>query len=207
MPDPSRFWDKLARRYAAQPIADQASYERKLAETRTFIRPDSEVLEFGCGTGTTALTHAPYAGHIHGIDFSKAMIDICREKASAAGVSNVTFTQGTLDDIPDEPRYDIVMGMSILHLLSDWQGTIKKAFGLLKPGGAFITSTVCIGGRYWAMRMILPLPRKLGLLPDIQFITAEQLKSEMQRAGFTLDRDWRPTPKASIFIVAIKPKA
>lgn len=45
----------MAKRYARQPIADEAAYRRKLEVTRTYFRPDMHVLEFGCGTGSTAL--------------------------------------------------------------------------------------------------------------------------------------------------------
>ena len=58
----SWFWDRLAKRYARMPVADQAAYETKLEKTRAFLRPDSRVLEFGCGTGSTAILHAPPCG-------------------------------------------------------------------------------------------------------------------------------------------------
>lgn len=56
----SSFWDRTADKYAATPIADEASYQVKLAETRRRMRSDMNVLEFGCGTGSTALLHAPH---------------------------------------------------------------------------------------------------------------------------------------------------
>jgi hypothetical protein len=62
----ARFWNDLAEKYAAQPVADVPAFERKKAITREHLRPDSAVLEIGCGTGSLALSMAPYAGHIHG---------------------------------------------------------------------------------------------------------------------------------------------
>src|SRR5215217_1657238 len=59
-----RFWDNLAERYARQPIADEAAYQTKLDITRSYLHPDMAVLEFGCGTGSTALQHAPHVRHI-----------------------------------------------------------------------------------------------------------------------------------------------
>ena len=56
-----RFWDRIADRYAAKPVPDQAVYERKLQITRTLLHPQAEVLELGCGTGSTALALAPCA--------------------------------------------------------------------------------------------------------------------------------------------------
>ena len=43
-----RFWDRSAERYSKRPVADEASYQKKLAITREYFRPDMQVLEFGC---------------------------------------------------------------------------------------------------------------------------------------------------------------
>ncbi len=87
----TKFWDKIAERYSKQPIADEAAYQKKLEVTREYFRPDMEVLEFGCGTGSTAINHAPYVKHIHAIDISSKMIEIAQGKADAEKVTNVTF--------------------------------------------------------------------------------------------------------------------
>ncbi len=63
---PAGFWDRIAERYAKQPIADEAAYQKKLQVTRDYFRPDMAVLEFGCGTGSTAIAHAPYVKHVLG---------------------------------------------------------------------------------------------------------------------------------------------
>ena len=68
MDQSTRFWDKIAERYSKQPVADESAYQKKLKVTREHFRPDMEVLEFGCGTGSTAIAHAPYVKHIQAID-------------------------------------------------------------------------------------------------------------------------------------------
>ena len=55
----TRFWNWNAERYARQAIADEASYQKKLAITQSYLTPDMRVVEFGCGTGSTAIVHAP----------------------------------------------------------------------------------------------------------------------------------------------------
>ena len=50
MSESSRFWDWIAKRYAKTPVADEAAYQTKLQVTRDYLRPDMEVLEFGCGS-------------------------------------------------------------------------------------------------------------------------------------------------------------
>jgi ubiquinone/menaquinone biosynthesis C-methylase UbiE len=110
MTDQGQFWDSIADKYAKQPVADQAAYEKKLAVTRGYMRPDMEVLEIGCGTGTTALHHAPAVKHIRAVDIAPRMIAIARDKARAAGVANVDFEVSTIDDlqVPDG-SLDMVM--------------------------------------------------------------------------------------------------
>ena len=56
------------------------------------------IVEFGCGTGTTAVHHAPHVQHIDAIDISENMLEIGRGKARQAGVDNLTFTRGTLTE-------------------------------------------------------------------------------------------------------------
>ena len=99
----SGFWNVLAKRYARQKIADPAAYERKLECTRRYLSAQAEVLEFGCGTGSTALLHAPHVRSIRAIDYSDRMIAIARAKAADQGIGNVTFEVGELGG-PSEPE-------------------------------------------------------------------------------------------------------
>ena len=85
------FWDKAAARYAKSPIRDEASYQKKLAITRDYFQPDWSVLEFGCGTGGTAILHAPYVRDILATDISKNMLEIAQAKAADAGIGNIRF--------------------------------------------------------------------------------------------------------------------
>ena len=47
----SFFWERIAVRYSKQPVADEATYQKKLQITREFLLPNMRVLEIGCGTG------------------------------------------------------------------------------------------------------------------------------------------------------------
>jgi len=89
MKQSSKIWDRFAKGYAKRRISDQASYERKLKVTQGYLRPDMELLEFGCGTGSTALIHAPHVKHILGINFSAKMIEFAQAKVDAGGVKTL----------------------------------------------------------------------------------------------------------------------
>src|SRR5690606_9137611 len=106
--------------YYRLPIADEASYRVKLEATRALFRPDMELLEFGCGTGGMAIAHAPHVRHIRAIDFSEAMLEKARAQAQTAGIGNVSFERADIVElsVPDA-SYDMVLGLSILHLLKD----------------------------------------------------------------------------------------
>jgi hypothetical protein len=60
MTDTTKIRDKIAEKYAARPVADDAAYQRKLEITRGYFRPSTRVFAFGCGTGSTAIAHAPH---------------------------------------------------------------------------------------------------------------------------------------------------
>lgn len=208
MADPSRFWDKLADRYAAQPIADEAAYRAKLARTQSYFTPDMELFEFGCGTGSTAITHAPHVRHVKAIDFSARMLEIARDRAREAGVTNVTFEQGDIATMPLAPAsYDMVLGLSILHLVTDKQAVISRVYDILKPGGLFVSSTACLGDSMKLLALITPLGRRLGLLPHLNIMSHDELRTSLAGTGFLVEHDWRPHPKAAVFMIARKPPA
>ena len=124
------------------------AYQHKLDETAKYLSKEDRVLEFGCGTGTTALIHAPRVSHIDAIDFSSEMIAIAREKAEAQAIKNVRFEVSSFEDWPipnPDGDYDAVLAMSILHLVSNLDETLSKVHRALKPDGLFFSSTVCIG--------------------------------------------------------------
>ncbi len=99
MKSSKEFWDKSAQRYAKSRVRDEASYQKKLAITQGYFQPNWSVLEFGCGTGSTALVHAPHVKEILATDISGKMLEIAAQKARDAGVENVRFQQGTLDSL------------------------------------------------------------------------------------------------------------
>ncbi|GGY43278.1 class I SAM-dependent methyltransferase [Parvularcula lutaonensis] len=198
-----KFWDKIAAKYFSQPIKDEKAYQRKLAITREHLKPDARVLEFGCGTGGTAITHAPHVEHVHAIDISENMLAFGRKQAKQHGVENVTFECADIAefDAPEE-SYDAVLGMSILHLVHDREAVLARVHRLLKPGGVLITSTVCLGERHWYLKPVLSVGRMLGRLPFVSFLTAKQLENEMVAAGFRTADHWKPGKSPVVFLVS-----
>lgn len=202
---PAKIWDRFAKGYAKSPVSDEAAYLKKLEFTRAYFTPDSEVLEFGCGTGTTAVSHAPFVKHIHAIDVSPKMLEFAKGKAEAANVSNVTFTCANIEGFSENAvEYDVIMAHSILHLLEDKEAVIAAVYEQLKHGGVFVSSTACIGGKNILIKMGLAIGKRLGLLPVVQTFSVAELVQSLTNAGFTIDHQWQPEDRGAVFIVAKK---
>jgi ubiquinone/menaquinone biosynthesis C-methylase UbiE len=201
----AEFWDRIAPRYSRQPIADTERYARKLAATQARMRPDMTVLEFGCGTGSTALVHAPHVARIDATDLSAAMIAIGRDKARAAGVTNVDFQQAGVEDF-DAPdgTYDMVLALNLLHLVPDRAAALAKIHRLLTPGGIFVSSTVCLADRLWFLRPLIPVMQWVGKAPFVSFARSAEVRREIETAGFVLREHWCHGRATSLFVIAEK---
>ena len=200
------FWDRIAEKYSKSPVPDDNVYQHKLAVTRRFLDPSSEVLEIGCGTGTTAIYHAPFVKHIRAIDISAKMIEIARRKADVASVDNVTFDVCDVAALQlDDASVDAVLALSLLHLVEDRQTVIDAAFRALKPGGVFITSTACLGDKMKFIGLIAPIGQFFGRMPLVRIFTKDELRASMQAAGFKIEYDYQPGKSHALFLVAKKP--
>ena len=201
-PKAARFWNFIAKKCARDSVADQAAYEKKLAETAKRMTPDMDVLEFGCGTGTTALIHAARVSHIDAVDFSYKMIEIARGKAN--GVENVDFHVSPIENwAPWDPGYGMVMTHSVLHLVDDLTLNLEHIGNHLKPNGYFVSSTVCLRDTGWFWPLVLPVGAALRLIPKVRPLTAPDLVSIIESAGFEIEMQWQ-TKSSSIFIIARK---
>ena len=202
------FWDKIAEKYAARPVGDVAAFERKKALTRQRLRPDSTVLEVGCGTGSLALEMSPLAGHIHAIDISAGMIRIANQKKEALGASNVTFHRGTLDEPASfEPAsFDAVWAYSILHLVPDRQRALRTIHQLLAPGGTFISSNVCLGESWIPYGAAIAVMRWFGKAPRVHVYDRATILRQMREAGFVAIEEKDVGAHGMVaFLVAHKP--
>lgn len=207
MSDPARFWNRISAKYARQPVPDEAVYARKLAETQARLRPGWEVLELGCGTGNTAIAHAPHVAHVRAVDFSEKMLAFGRERALRGGVTNVSFDCATVDETGTDRRYDAVLMMSLLHLLPDWQGAIARAWSLTRPGGIFVSSTACMTVYPRALRLALPLLRPFGFVPRVSVFSPGALAGAIAAQGFEIEERWQPAPRGALFVIARRPQA
>jgi ubiquinone/menaquinone biosynthesis C-methylase UbiE len=162
------FWDKVAPSYVKSNIKDAISYEQKLKKTQEYLTKDMSIMEVACGTGMTAIKHAPFVKHVHATDISPAMIKFAQDRAAEESVYNISFEVSDINSlsIVDESQ-DAILAMSILHLLSDPSQGLQTLYKKLKPGGILISSTICLGDKLNFLKLIIPLMRLVGYAPSV----------------------------------------
>jgi ubiquinone/menaquinone biosynthesis C-methylase UbiE len=204
------FWNGLADKYARQPVANPEAFERKIEITKSRMKSSDIVLDIGCGTGSLALRLAPAAAHVHALDLSSEMIRIANEKARAQRVDNVTFHVGALDDsfaTLKDGELDGICAYSILHLLEQRAPALERMFRLLKPGGFFVSSTVCLAESRMPLGLPLAVMRWFGKAPLVRIFSRRTLEQELRRAGFVELAQPDVGAKSTVaFIVASKPR-
>ena len=209
-PRKARFWDRIAVKYAADPIADMAGYEFTLRRVRDLLSTDKDVLEIGCGTGTTALRLAPLTRRLLATDLSAGMIAIAREKLAAQPAPQLSFAVADADaPVAGAGEYDVVLAFNLLHLVADLDGTLAGAMQTLRPGGLLVSKTPCIAEMNPLVPWLaLPLMRAIGKAPHVLSFDADALQSAIARQGMdivSVERHGTKGKDTRVFIVARKP--
>lgn len=199
----AKFWDKMAPRYAARAIPDEAAYATTLERTAAYLSPQARVLEAGAGTATTARRLAPSVSEIVASDFSARLLEVARERIEADGIANITLAQAPVEALP-EGEFDTTIAFNLLHLVDDPARAVGNLASRTRPGGHVITKTTALSGR-WMIRALIGAMRLVGLAPKVHFFTVAQLDALHQAAGLTIVETGNyPARPPARFIVARK---
>jgi arsenite methyltransferase len=152
------------------------------------LTPGEVVLDLGSGGGIDVLLSARRVGptgKAYGLDMTDEMLALARENQKKAGVENVEFLKGEIEEIPlPDDSVDVIISNCVINLSLDKDKVLAEAFRVLRPGGRFAVSDIVFQGE-----MAL-LPKEL--LSDVEAwsgcvagaLEERAYLEKLRRAGF-----------------------
>jgi arsenite methyltransferase len=149
------------------------------------LNPGEVVLDLGSGGGIDVLLSARRVGptgKAYGLDMTDDMLALARENQKRAGIENVEFLKGEIENIPlPDNSVDVVISNCVINLSSDKDRVLREAYRVLKPGGRFAVSDVVVRGDVPAeirRSLLLWVGCIAGALGDQEYV------SKLTQAGF-----------------------
>ena len=141
------------------------------------LKPDAVVADIGSGTGYFALrfAHMVPKGRVYGVDTEPDMVKYLAERAKREGMANVIAIAGSAGDPRLPERADLVILVDVFHHIEDREGYFSRLRASLNSNGRVAIID---------FRMDSP-----DGPPKAARIAPEQVKAELKRAGYALDRE------------------
>src|ERR1035438_10287030 len=149
------------------------------------LKAGETVLDLGSGGGIDVLLSAKRVGptgKAYGLDMTDDMLALARENQRQAGVDNVEFLKGEIENIPlPDASVDVIISNCVINLSADKDRVLREAFRVLKPGGRFAVSDVVTRGEIPAeirQHVLLWVGCLAGALDEAEY------RGKLSAAGF-----------------------
>ncbi len=150
------------------------------------LNPGEHVLDLGSGGGIDVILSARRVGpggKAYGLDMTDEMLALAEANKAAAGVGNVEFLKGRIEEIPlPAGAVDVVISNCVINLSADKDRVLREAFRVLKPGGRLAVSDVVIRGE---MPAEIRTSMELWVGCVAGALTDDEYRAKLGAAGFT----------------------
>jgi arsenite methyltransferase len=150
------------------------------------LNPGETVLDLGSGGGIDVLLSARRVGptgKAYGLDMTDEMLALARKNQAAAGVANVEFLKGEIEQIPlPDNSVDVIISNCVINLSADKDRVLAEAFRVLKPGGRFAVSDVVVRGDDVPAELRRNMELWIGCVAGA--LEEGEYRAKLARAGF-----------------------
>jgi arsenite methyltransferase len=150
------------------------------------LRPGEVVLDLGSGGGIDVLLSARRvapAGTAYGLDMTPEMLELANANKARAGIDNVEFLLGSIEDIPlPDGSVDVVISNCVVNLSADKDRVFREALRVLRPGGRLAISDMVLS-RPIAPELTAVMSLWTGCIAGA--LTEEDCAARIRDAGFT----------------------
>ncbi|MCJ7726074.1 MAG: arsenite methyltransferase [Acidimicrobiia bacterium] len=164
------------------------------------ITEGETVLDLGSGGGIDVFLAARKtgrAGRVIGVDMTAEMLERAEKNAANAGLDNVEFRRGLIEDLPvEDATVDVILSNCVINLAPDKAAVFAEAFRVLRPGGRIVVSDIVRSGpgpeaidpASWSSCIdgALPLDDYLAAITAAGFESAEVLSRDGEGPMFSV---------------------
>jgi len=191
------YFDRVAARFGDEDLPGR-TWEG-LARALIHLAPRARFADLGIGDGMLTMMLAQVAAHVTAVDLSSVMLNQLASRAKQAGINNIKFLHGDIEDLPlPDASHDVVVASQALHHINDPARCLQEARRILVPGGQLLVIDLLAHNEEWVREKLQHI--HLGF-------TENGLEREIKKAGFQNVQVFRaardPEPPHLMTLVAI----
>ena len=197
-----KFFDKVSSKSKSEP--NQTAF-KIIESSKEFLKKDSYILDFGCGSGAITKKLSKTVKSIDAIDISSGMLEFAKKQSEKSSIANINYIHDSIfDECFKNKKYDVILAFNVLHYIEDMPSLIERINTLLKPDGVFISSTACLKEKRSLIGYLVLLLTKIGMMPKIFFYRKKELEALITKGNFDIIKSKKLSKLPEYFIVTRK---